>query len=246
MKVGRMKEKTKRNFWVRLLALSILVAGILFYFTKTTSMRALQEPQKSTKKTSVSEVPRNILIHSAEKNAIMGQSGKSKKILHDDVVSNIRSQLKMNLAALYTGEISFKADYGRYSTDLIFIGWTPEREKMNYKMGFLAEHWPRDIAVMDGQQEDPSRMNTDFFVNQFLNDSKTPATYINFASSINLEDYRRFCENSCSAYKNSFEIIIVAKFENDQEDVWIINQDKNLIHVKDGITGKELRKHNRK
>ncbi len=145
--------------------------------------------------------------------------------------------MKLNLSTLYTGQASFFADYNRYSTDLVFIGWSPSQEQMDFKLGFLSEYRPAKLAVVNGTEEDPSRLDSDEFLG-----GDDRYQYTRAAEPINLHDYEKFCRSGCTATKTSYEILVVLPLgDSGKVDVWSITHDKKLLQLWDGVTGQALK-----
>ena len=157
-----------------------------------------------------------------------------------DEIQDERSSFKLNLSALYTAEASFVSDYQRYSTDLVYMGWSPS-SLMKFKVGFLKRFDPDELQGNDYNAEDPERMNTDQYLSEPAEEGAEPYQYSKSAESINLHDYAKYCRMGCTAGKKFFEVILVAQFEgNSFQDVWLINHKKEIRHVVDGVTGKEI------
>jgi hypothetical protein len=151
-------------------------------------------------------------------------------------ITSLRAKAKLNLSMLYTGQASFFADYNRYSTDLVFIGWSPSQEQMDFKLGFLSEYRPTKLAVVNGTEEDPSRLDSDEFLG-----GDDRYQYTTAAEPIKLFDYEKFCRSGCTATKTSYEILVVLPLgDSGKVDVWSINQDKKLRQLWDGVTGQAV------
>ena len=152
-------------------------------------------------------------------------------------ITELRSRAKLNLSALYTAQITFFSEFDRYSTDLVFIGWSPSQSPMDFKIGFLREFRPAKLVVLDGTEEDPSRMDSDEFLGSDGSFQYTPA-----AEDLKLYDYEKFCRMGCTATSKSFEIIVIVPIgAQGKVDVWSITHDKKLLQLWDGVTGQALK-----
>jgi hypothetical protein len=161
----------------------------------------------------------------------------SRSLPDEATITQLRSRVKLNLSTLYTGQASFFADYNRYSTDLVFIGWSPSQEQMDFKLGFLSEYRPAKLAVVNGTEEDPSRLDSDEFLG-----GDDRYQYTRAAEPINLHDYEKFCRSGCTATKTSYEILVVLPLgDSGKVDVWSITHDKKLLQLWDGVTGQALK-----
>ena len=161
----------------------------------------------------------------------------SRSLPDEATITQLRSRAKLDLSALYTGQAAFFADHNRYSTDLVFIGWSPSQEQMDFKLGFLTEYRPAKLAVVNGTEEDPSRLDSDEFLG-----GDDRYRYTSAAEPITLFDYEKFCRRGCTATKDTFEILVILPLgDSGKVDVWSINQDKKLLQLWDGVSGIALR-----
>lgn len=144
-------------------------------------------------------------------------------------IENLRSQIKLNLSGIYTAEASMHADYKRYSTDLTFMGMGPGPE-MNFKYGFIHPFRPKDTPEDSPLREDPTRMSTDETLSEEEGASYTPE-----AEAIDLSQFEKYCRKGCTASETGFEVIIVAPLPNGDYDVWLIDEEKKIVQVRNGL-----------
>lgn len=148
-------------------------------------------------------------------------------------IEQVRSMAKSALSSGYTAQKAIQAEWARYSTDLVFLGWTPSDVDLNFKMGFLA---PINEAPIDSGslREDPSRMTTDAFVGTDTSESNQKIRYTPAAEKIRLQDYAKYCAQGCTATKETFEYLLAVPLDETRVDVWVINEKKELKLVHDG------------
>jgi hypothetical protein len=136
------------------------------------------------------------------------------------------------LAAGYTAQKAFAAEFERYSSDLVAIGIEPQAPDVNFKMGFLSALSERAI---EDAREKPERFSTDAFINNDSWGSNQKFRYTPEAEKISLESYARYCEHGCVASRNSFELMIAIPLDDKGHvDVWLMNEKKELKQVVDG------------
>jgi len=181
--------------------------------------------------------PRISLVQEAPPLQKIPETAVPRRSLPDEAtLTQLRSSAKLNLSAIYTAQMSFKSDYGRFSSDLVFLGWEPTEVPMKYKIGFLSEFRPTKLVVIDGSMEDPSRLDSDEFLG---GDGRF--TYGKAAESVGLHDFEKFCRIGCTATAKSFEVLVVIPLgESGKVDVWSITHDKKLSQLWDGVTEKAL------
>lgn len=159
-----------------------------------------------------------------------------QKTLSLEEVEHLRSFAKGSLSAAYTAQRSYMSEFGRFTTDLEGTGWQPIEPIMRFKMGFLEEFIP---VTENGHVENPRYMNTDNFVNREAgigsNDQPYFFKYSPEAEYINLDHFGRYCRQGCTASERDFEMILVLPLGEDKHDVWLINSNKQIELVQDGL-----------
>lgn len=162
-----------------------------------------------------------------------------KDLPNEATLKSLRSEAKLNLATIYTAQKSFFSEYQRYSTDLIYVGWAPNVARMNFKLGFLHQLRPKNLIMSEGTAEDPSRMDSDEFLQTPFSDSGDRYHYSKAAESISLFDYEKFCRQRCTADAESFEVLVVFPLgDSGRVDVWSITDKKELRQLWDGVAQK--------
>ena len=152
--------------------------------------------------------------------------------LSPEAVLKLRSIAKNYLASGYAAQTAIKAEWDRYSSDLIAMGWEPNEPEMNFKFGFLA---PLNEKPYD-DHEKPERSSTDAFVNQDSESSNQRFRYTSTADKLRLADYSRYCAQGCVATTTGFEWIILVPLDDKRVDVWTMNEKKELKLAHDGTT----------
>jgi hypothetical protein len=144
--------------------------------------------------------------------------------LNPTEIAAARVEMKVTLAALYAAQKSFYAEYGRYSTDLNAVGYSPDEKERMSRAGFLRPFRPEGLAG----SADPSFLSLDQFNPQQFKFSRS-------AKGLSLPNLSHYCRQGCSADEAQFEIIAASQFSPGAEpDVWVINQNKELVHLNDG------------
>jgi hypothetical protein len=152
-------------------------------------------------------------------------------------IENMRSEAKMSLAANYTALMSFHAEWDRYTTDLKSMGFAPYRSELIYKLGFIKQFQPSEVANQNTNEDFNSTKNltTDAFIGEKESQSGKVYRYAPELNNINLDEYSKYCQRGCTATDKEFEILLVLPLLNSGKvDVWIINEKKEIIQVLDG------------
>lgn len=146
--------------------------------------------------------------------------------MSEEMRQKVYSEIKTQLASLYTAEKAFYAEYNRYSSDLKTIGWLPDPGESNVKVGFVEGSTGE---VIEG--EDPeARMDSDYLQQQAIPDASY--TYSKWADGLSLKNLSGQCRNGCRASEHRFEIMAVSRTgPHGQPEVWTINDDKEIIKV---------------
>lgn len=158
-------------------------------------------------------------------------------------VKRLRDEARFSLAGLFSALRAYHSDYGRYSTDLNSIGFVPlaidQKASLAYKFGFLKPYFPEPvIAKVEPKGENPESTSTDTFMNVPINitaPNRDAPSYTPEARNISLDAFHRYCQIGCTATRDRFEILLVVPLGNDQNDVWLINDKKEVLHACDGL-----------
>lgn len=220
--------KSRRD---KIIAAIILILVLFYFFTRKDPLLDSSDSSLTHKqKIALASRPIGEPLSLEDKNDETTSASEAEKIgpLTTEELKNLRTQLKISLSQAYTAQAAFYADFQRYSTDLHFMGfWLGPETK--FKLGFLEAFHPEKLATVDGAGEDPLRMTTD----EIIRETKD-ASYASFIKDIDLSDFRHFCKKNCSAGPKGFEVIVVTKLPGQDYDVWLINEEKKILHVKDG------------
>ncbi len=154
-------------------------------------------------------------------------------------VAEARSKSKMTLSSAYSALKAFRMEFGRFSTDLRFVGFAPleyqESEIVKYKIGFLQSFTPNERIEIRNYKENPEALSTDTMVDESNNSDRKARTYSSLAQNVSLNDYAQFCKMDCTASPESFELILVYPLEGHGNDIWLINDKKEPILACDGL-----------
>ena len=215
--------------WRHVFGLAVLILLAQVYYLSQ------KEPPSEVVESGVAQPQARATI--TPKTSIVVAPAASPALADEATISELRSRAKLNLSALYTAQITFFSEFDRYSTDLVFIGWSPSQSPMDFKIGFLKEFRPAKLVVLDGTEEDPSRMDSDEFLGSDGSFQYTPA-----AESLKLHDYEKFCRMGCTATQKTFEILVVVPLGNSGKvDLWSITHDKKLRQLWDGVSGQVIK-----
>ncbi|MBX3019572.1 MAG: hypothetical protein KF767_16915 [Bdellovibrionaceae bacterium] len=149
----------------------------------------------------------------------------------------IRSEIKISLSGLYAAERAFYSESGRYSTDFDVVGWMPTSQKLSAKVGFLYPYQPSPDEYRDRMD----RFDTDQAVeaSKTFEDPDSHMSYQDSAIRVSMRSLGSYCEMNCTADANGFEAIAAANLDDDDElDVWRINDRKELVHLFDDLEGR--------
>lgn len=146
--------------------------------------------------------------------------------MNEEMRQKVYSEIKTQLASLYTAEKAFYAEYNRYSSDLKAIGWLPDPGESDVKVGF-AEATTGEVI----EGEDPeARMDSDYLQQQSIPDASY--TYSKWADGLSVKNLSGQCRNGCRASEHRFEIMAVSRTgPQGKPEVWTINDDKEIIKV---------------
>jgi hypothetical protein len=153
----------------------------------------------------------------------------------------IRSSMKVSLAALYAAQKAFYSEFGRYSTDFHALGYSPGGENMQYKTGFLRAYLPKQGRSPSEATQGPvlSHDDLDADLRRKSSSGSAGAKGLSFAPGmeyVRLEQAAGFCRDGCTASETGFEILSVANLDQDPDlDVWVINENKEMLHVQDDL-----------
>lgn len=177
------------------------------------------------------------VLESAARNPIAAPTGEilaEEQGLETSVVEQ-RLGLEINLSDFFLAQELYKAENGHYTTDIVASGWAPTEVLMKYKLGFLEASVPMSV------DEITTRQSTDEFLT--VNEPATDAPYLYSpdAQLINLGAYSSLCRRGCTADAQGFELMIAVPLDTQgKADIWLLDSDKQLIHVWDGIRGEPL------
>lgn len=149
----------------------------------------------------------------------------------------IRAEIKISLSGLYAAERAFFTEAGRYSTDFDVVGWMPTSQKLSAKVGFLYPYQP----PLDEYRDRMDRFDTDQAVeaSKTFEDPDSHMSYQDSAIGVSMRSLGSYCETNCTADANGFEAIAAANLDDDDElDVWRINDRKELVHLFDDLEGR--------
>ncbi len=157
-------------------------------------------------------------------------------------VRQARREAKRILSDAYAALKAAHEEFGRYSTDFHFVGFTPFEEQesavIEYKTGFIKPFDDVELIETKHSSENPESMSTDTFMNipiNVTNSDRNAILYSESAKTVLLGNYAKYCKNGCTATEDSFEMLLVRPLKGHGKDVWIINEKKELILACDGL-----------
>ena len=235
-----MSDTSKRNL---LIALVLVVIAFFALRPKRATVETPIETGKPYTEIPTAETPAAEMPKPAPTEKVGPPPATTKPLpvgpsLPMDKIQALRSQARAHLSAGYTAQRAFRAEFGRYTTDLKAMGWSPTSANVAFKFGFLTEFRPNlsNDPPMD-IVEDPRLMSTDSFIGDRFDDNST-FRYDDSANNLALSEYSRFCSDGCTADDDSFEMLLAVPLgDPDHVDVWIVNEKKQMEMVFDGVTG---------
>ncbi len=231
--------KNHRNLIRRLTALVLITGAVIFYFRACRPERLPEKTEEQERLAPPAPAATKTVVESAKPAPEL--QVRRKELPDAATLHELRSGVKLNLSTIYSAQKAFFSDYKRYSTDLIYVGWAPNVAKMNFKLGFLQPFRPKTLSTSDGTEEDPSRLDSDEFLQTPFADSGDRFHYSKAAEAISLFDYEKFCRQQCTANSKGFEVLVVLPLgESGRVDVWSISDKKELRQLWDGVAQKAL------
>jgi hypothetical protein len=235
------KIKLNRNLQRRIGLMVLIAAVVIFYMRYCEKEVQPQERRNEANSRPQSPVAKTVAMAPPVKRVEREVREPKKELPNEATLKSLRSGAKLNLAMIYTAQKSFFSDFKRYSTDLIYVGWAPNVARMNFKLGFLHQLRPKNLIMSEGTTEDPSRMDSDEYLQTPFNDSGDRYHYSKAAESISLFDYEKFCRQRCTANADGFEVLVVLPLgDSGRVDVWSITDKKELRQLWDGVAQKAI------
>lgn len=230
-----MSDNNKSNN-IKYLALSVVIVVGYFIYTSSTNDEIKKRPDISISESKsyteeIDAKSKSALDQIIEDDLDSNKTKKSnnKKMItlsqaNKDLIQNNRSKAKLSLASIYTAQQAFMGDFGRYSSDIVLMGFSPNSEVLSSVFGFLSPtYFDKQI-----EEENPENISSNYFIE---NDLKTSIRYVysKEASKINLSDYRKYCKQECKVTKDSFEFMVVIPYVGvEGVDVYLMNEKKEL------------------
>lgn len=169
---------------------------------------------------------------SAPKAATGDQASINASALDSESVEKIRYETKVLVASIYGAQRQFFLKHGRYTTDLIATGWSPDVRFNNERVGFLTPYFPRKLL----EGENPKFMSTDDFLRLEEHERGSKGEYSKSAQGISLEKLRKYCQAGCTASEKHFEVIGAMNLDADSDlDIWLINDKKQIVQLVDDL-----------
>lgn len=161
----------------------------------------------------------------------IADTNKDSQVMTEEKRQRVYSEIKFHLAALYTAEKAFYAEYNRYTSDLKAIGWFPDAGDLDIKYGFAE---PSVGAVTEGEAPEEN-MDSDYLLKNPTTDGSF--SYSKWAQGLSLKNLSGQCRNGCRAAEHRFEIMAVSRTgPKGEPEVWVINDDKEIIKLTDTAT----------
>jgi hypothetical protein len=230
----------KLNKYVLILSLALFV--MLFYFKEGPSIhrdnvaKAIREPVVQAHLPVSGPVARSPAAPRPENtpNPVYIKNPEEPRQLSSKEVEELREETKAFLSSIYTSQKAFQAEYNQYTTDLVGSGMVPSSAIIPFKAGFL-EPSEESNEISPEENINARRLSTDSFIGDLDDYSHSTFQYAPFVREIDLDSYKDYCKHGCTADKQGFEMLIATPLGNSgQIDVWIVNDNKEIILVKDG------------
>ncbi|MFN8790766.1 MAG: hypothetical protein ACK5Y2_04845 [Bdellovibrionales bacterium] len=140
----------------------------------------------------------------------------------------LRAQARRFLLRLYGAQKTFWAQHGRYTTDLLALGLRPSELEIPFKFGFLRSFEPESPLADALLKEDPSRLNSDFFLSELEPARQERYVYSPSVEKLDLSRYASSCRFQCTADEHKFEVLLVYPTSHDQVDIWTASSDQRI------------------
>jgi hypothetical protein len=153
----------------------------------------------------------------------------------DEKLQEARMITRVQLASVYAAEKTFFMEYGRYTTDIKFLGLNLSEAEIGFKMGFLSPTRPVVVAYVDSTlHEEPDRMDSDSLIGDTYQETNERYEYTNEAQGLSLKGLDSYCRQGCSADETQFEMLMAVPLSVGHTDVWLVNSEKDITLVQDG------------
>lgn len=231
-----MKEMKKNRVFLILVALGILF--LLFSSKNKVDRRVSSVKQAEVELQPTLPPQEDVVVPQPSLSDSVQVPGRIEQInkvaqLSPEEINKLRAKTKNFLASLYTSQIAFHAEYNQFITDVIAIGLNSDTI-LPFKAGFL-EPSEEPLEIPRDADIDSRRVSTDSIIGEMHTHENQPIQYAPFVREIDLSKYRDLCVDGCTARKNSFEMLVATPLGNsDQVDIWIVNEGKEFLLVKDG------------
>ncbi len=130
-----------------------------------------------------------------------------------------QDQAKELLTMIYNAEIAIFIEQNKYTSDLEGIGLSYDRPSF-YKVGFISEY-NDPIQGLNSSRKDTDSFKKPFQYNNDYGIKKWPFNQIG----------PTHC-NDCVISQNTFKAVAIGKTSDGGWDVWTIDQNANLVHLK--------------
>lgn len=142
--------------------------------------------------------------------------------------SEIQRKARKYLFTFFDAAKKSYKELGRYSTDLVTLGYFPEDNQIDIWFGFLEAYEPSAYHDTSQRFEDPNFKNSTAFI-KYMSKS--------FAYKESIKDFDpytfyNYCETGCTASKNRFEFLVVYPVDNFLIEAVMINEKKELKIIK--------------
>lgn len=165
--------------------------------------------------------------------SVQSEKPTQQKQMPPEEIEHIRQKVKSLLSGAYASQMAFKAEYDQYVSDIMVAGVSLD-PVVTFKAGFL-ERSAEPPGMTSQVNIDVRRMNTDSLMGERDEATNEVYEYAPNVQDIDLSAYKGFCKYGCTANKDHFEMMMAVPLGSAEKvDVWIINDQKEIIQVKDG------------
>ncbi len=147
-----------------------------------------------------------------------------------------QSEAKTNLGSLYTAEKAFAAEYIKFHSAFVAVGFTPEG-RLRYNVGFAAAGGANNAGISDGYNTPPANVNfaaVGYCANATgtVNLATSSCTTLNGAGGAQPPAVPAGNTIGAAVFQAGAVANLVSGFQN---DVWTIDQVKQITNAVNGI-----------
>jgi hypothetical protein len=145
------------------------------------------------------------------------EASKAADAYNKSVAKSRQAEAKVILSSIYFAEVSFKAEFDSYTTDLVSTGFSSESFKSPfYFCGFA-------MPMNDKIEYVPS-----------LDQTRIDSSFVTKNLPLNYEKLRKAIPTSTTANKDRFSVACVGNIDYDETlDIWVVDETKTITNIVD-------------